>query len=445
MNAVTAMRAPLSALAGLALAASLAAGFAAPAQALDIQKVTSPKGQVFWMVREPAIPIVALEISFDGGARLDPQGKAGLARLTVGLLDEGAGDLNSVAFAKRRDELAARFGFDVGRDSVQVTARMLTETLDPSVKLLATALGQPRFDADAVKRVRGQLLASLAQDETDPGTVASRAWYARAFPGLPYGTPVDGTKQSVGAITRDDLIAAHKRLLSRASARIAVVGAIGPDKAGQMVDTLLAGLDRGKPNKARPVDATPPPGVKVIKLDVPQSAAIFGQTGIARNDPDFIPAFVMNYILGGGNTTSRLMQQVRVKRGLAYGVYSYLAELEAEPLYLGSVQSANAKMAESLDLIRSEWARMAKDGVTAQELQDAKRYLTGAFPLEIDSDAKIADYLIYMQIENLGIDYIDRRNALIEAVTQDDIKRVAKRLLKPDALSIVVAGKPDGL
>ncbi len=431
--------------AGLAALGLLAFMLAGPARALDIEEVTSPGGQVFWLVEEPSIPIVAVEISFAGGARLDPEGKAGLARLTMGLLEEGAGELDAVAFAARRDELAARFGFDAGRDSVRVNAEMLVETLDPSVDLLASALAEPRFEPAAIARVRGQLLAGLAEEENDPGARARRAWFARAFPDHPYGTPTDGTPESVEAIGRDDLVAAHRRLLTRAAARIGVVGDIDAEAAGRMIDRLLAGLPAGEPIGREPVERAPPAGLEVVDLDVPQSAAVFGHRGIPRDDPDFMTAYLMNYILGGAGLTSRLSEEVREKRGLAYGVYSYLATPDEAALYLGGVQTVNARMAESLEVIRAEWARMGEEGVTAEELDRAKRYLTGAFPLNIDTNAKIADYLVLMQVEDLGIDYIDRREDMIEAITRDDVRRVASRLLKPDALSIVVAGQPEGL
>lgn len=417
----------------------------APAHALDIQEVTSPDGQAFWLVEAPEIPIVALEISFAGGARLDPDGKAGLARMVAGLLAEGAGERDAVAFATRRDELAARFSFDAGRDTVRVGAEMLVETRAESIELLATALGEPRFDPAAVERVRGQLLATLAQASNDPGTVASRAWFARAFPDHPYGTPVDGTVESVRSIGRADLAAQRRELLTRANARIGVVGAIDADAAGRMIDTVMSGLDQGAPREVERREVTPPAGVEVVELDVPQAAAVFGHAGIPRDDPDFIPAYVMNQVLGRSGLTSRLMEEVRDKRGLAYGVGSRFAILDAAALFMGSVQTANARMAESLEVIRAEWARMAADGVTAEELERAKRYLTGAFPLNLDSNSKIANMLVFLQEEKLGMDYIDRREGLIEAVTRADIRRIAERLLKPEALSVVVAGRPEGL
>lgn len=436
MGMMTAIRTGLAALALLA---------AAPAGALEIQDLKSPGGATFWLVEEPSIPIVALEISFAGGARLDPEGRTGLANMMSALIEEGAGELDAVGFSKARDELSARFGFSAGRDSLEVSARMLVETLEPSVDLLATALAAPRFDPEPLERVRAQLVSIIAEAGTKPDSVAADAWYAEAFPDHPYGRRTDGTVDSVAAITRDDLVAARARLLTRANARIAVVGAIDAERAGRMIDTVLAGLEQGTPLVYKRAAEAPPPGLRVIDLDVPQSAAIFGQAGVTRDDPDFIPAYVMNYTLGGGGLSSRLMQEVRQKRGLAYGVYSYLAVRDETALYLGAVQTVNERMAETLDVIKGEWARMATEGVTADELDRAKRYLTGAFPLRFDSNARIANYLVFVQEENLGIDYIDRRNDLIEAVTLEDVKRVAARLLKPENLSIVVVGQPVGL
>ena len=416
-----------------------------PATSLEVQELTSPGGREYWLVEEPAIPIVALEISFAGGARLDPDDKPGLANMMRGLLDEGAGEMDALAFVRARDELSARFGFSAGSDALDVSARMLVETLEPSIELLATALASPRFDPEPLERVRGQLRASIAEAATEPDSVAIEAWNADAFPRHPYGRATEGTAESIERITREDLLAAHQRLLTRANARIAIVGAIDAERAGWMVDTVLAGLPEGEPYVADRTDDAPPPGLKVIEMDVPQSAAIFGHKGIPRDDPDFIAAYVMNYVLGGGGFASRLMTEVREKRGLAYGVYAYLSVREEAALYLGSVRTANARMAESLEVIRAEWTRMATEGISEAELDAAKKYLTGAFPLGFDSNAKIARYLVFLQESGLGREYLDKRNDLIMAVTVEDVKRVAARVLQPEALSIVVVGKPTGL
>jgi zinc protease len=322
---------------------------------------------------------------------------------------------------------------------------MLVETLDPSVDLLALALAQPRFDPEPLERVRAQIISSIAAGSQDPSKVATRAWFAAAFPDHPYGRPSSGTESSIAAITREDLVAARPKLLNRANATISLVGAIDAVRAGLLVDKVLAGLPEGTALPRRRADRKPPPGVTVIDLPVAQSAATFGQIGLPQDHPDYMAAHVMNYVLGGGGLTSRLMVEVREKRGLAYGVSSYINDMEQAAVYLGWVQTENARMAETLGVIRAEWARMAAEGVSAQELEDAKKFLTGSFPLRFDSNSKIASYLVYLQESDLGPDYLKDRNALVEAVTLEDVKRVAARLLEPEALLIVVAGQPEGL
>ncbi|MEM1384758.1 MAG: pitrilysin family protein [Pseudomonadota bacterium] len=427
------------------IAAATVAMAAWPAAAVDIQERASPGGIPFWLVEEPSIPIVALEISFPGGSRLDAEGQQGVTNLMTGLLEEGAGDLDATAFAIARDDVSARFGFSSGRDSVEVSARMLADQLEPSSALLALALSEPRFDENAIARVRGQVLSQIAEKETNPSTQARETWFARAFPDHPYGRPREGSAETVTAITRDDLAAAHGRVLRRTGVHVAVVGAIDAEGAGALVDRVLGALPEGATPDAEFEQIAPPPGVFVQELDVPQSVAIFGQQGLKRDDPDFIPAFVMNHILGGGGFSSRLITEVREKRGLAYSTYAYLSPLDEAAVYLGGVSTANARISESLEVIQGEWRRMAEDGVSEEELGKAKRYLTGAFPLRFDSNAKIARYLVFMQEEGLGSNYLEIRNGLIEAVTVEDIERVAGRLMDPDALSIVVVGKPAGL
>ncbi len=429
-------------------AAALAIGLALPGVAaadVDIQALTSPGGQTYWLVEEPSIPIVSIEIGFTGGARLDPVDKTGLTNFTIALMNEGSGDLDAVAFANRADDISARFGFSGGRDAVEISARFLVETLDDATDLLALAMGQPRFDEEPVTRVRRQILSGIAQSKTDPNDIAGKAWNAQAFPDHPYGRSSDGTVETVNAITVDDMKGAHKRLMTKSNAHIGIVGAIDAAKAGALVDKLMAALPDGEEVTAEPIAVTPPPGVTVIEQDVPQSVAIFGHEGIPRTDPDFIAAYVMNYILAGGGLTSRLTEEVREKRGLAYGVYAYLSARDEASLYIGNVQTANERVAESIDVIKAEWARMATEGPTAEDLEKAKKYLTGAFPLQFDSNAKIANYLVFVQMEDLGIDYINTRNGKIDAVTLEDTKRIAARLLKADNLSIVVVGKPVGL
>ncbi|MGF1659400.1 MAG: pitrilysin family protein [Rubrimonas sp.] len=421
--------------------------FAAPqAQAAaEIQRVISPGGIEAWLVEEHAIPMVAIEIAFVGGAATEPEDRLGVTRFLSAMLDEGAGDLDSTAFAERAELLAARFSFSANRDAFAVSARMLSDALDDSLALLRSALTEPRFDEEPLRRVRGQILAGLRSDETDPDSLASEAWFAAAFPGHPYGRKTEGTPETVAAITADDLRAARLRALNRSAAVIGVVGAIDAETLGRALDALLLDLPQGPVETAAPTDVAAQGGVTVIPFDAPQSTVLFGHAGQLRDDPDFIPAYVMNYILGGGGFSSRLTVEVREKRGLAYSAYSYLAPFDRAGVIMGGVGTANARVAESVEVIRAEWARMAAEGVSAEELAKAKSFLTGSYALRFDSNARIAANLVALQRDNLGIDYVEKRNALVEAVTLEDVRRVAERWLKPEALSFVVVGQPEGL
>jgi zinc protease len=414
--------------------------------AIDIQKVTSPGGIEAWLVENHTLPIIAVDAGFHGGARLDPEGKAGLASLLSGLLDEGAGDLDSQAFQRRLAETSIRLGFDAGRDGFYASVRTLTDHRDEAFHMLGLALNEPRFDKEPVARVRAQMLSILAEQHEDPQQVAVKAWYAAAFPGQPYGRPVDGDDASIKAITRDDLVGFTKAYLTRKRLRVAVVGDIDAKTLGPLLDRTFGPLPADGPTpdlKMLPPDR--PSGLTVIRADNPQTVILFGGAGLLRHDPDFIPAYVMNYILGGGGFSSRLMQQVREKRGLAYSVQTSLVPNDLAGLIVGYVGTENSRAARAVELIRAEFARMRDSGATAQELEDAKTYLTGAYPLRFDSNDDIADELLGIQMEDLGIDYVNKRNAMIRAVTLADVQRAAKRVLRPDHLLVVAVGQPVGL
>jgi zinc protease len=427
-----------------ALALTLSGAVQALAAA-DIQRVVSPGGIEAWLVEEPAIPMVAIEASFAGGASLDPEGAAGAANFLMAMLEEGAGDLSAVEFAESAQLLGARFGFGASRDSVSVSARMLSESVEESVDLLRLALTAPRFDEEPMQRVRGQILSSLRSDETNPRALASKAFFAAAFPDDPYGRPTEGTLDTVSALTPAELEAARARLLNRRTLKIGVVGDISAERLGALLDRLFGDLPSA-PQLDLPMRTfSKPGGLTLVDFPGPQSTVMFGHEGPLRDDGDFIPLYVLNYILGGGGFSSRLTVEVREKRGLAYSTYAYLAPLDRAGLWMGGVGTANERVAESIEVIRAEWRRMAEDGPTEEEIRKAKQYLTGAYPLRFDSNASIARILVGLQEANLGVDYPKRRNALVEAVTAEELRRVAAEWLKPDALAFVVVGQPEGL
>ena len=434
-----------------ARAAALGAGltlFGAtlPAGAVEIQRVESPGGIEAWLVEEHSIPIIAVEIAFDGGNALDPRGKEGVANLLSGLLDEGAGDLDSQAFQERLEELAIRLGFESYRDTFWASLKTLTENRDEAFALLGLTLAAPRFDTDAVERVREQVLSGLKRDAEDPNDIAGLTFLSTAFPYHPYGRPARGTPESVAAITPADLRQAVAQRFATANATIGVVGDIDPATLRVLLDRTLAGLP-ATARAAAIAETRPAPvaSLTVVRKPVPQSVVRFGMPGLKRSDPDFYAAYLMNHVLGGGSFTSRLYGEVREKRGLAYSVYSYLSTLDHAGLIMGGVGSANERVAEAIEVIRDELSRLREEGITEDELRDAKTYINGAYPLRLDSNTAIAQSLVAIQLEDLGIDYMDRRSSYIDAVTTEDIRRVARRLIRPDELIVVVVGDPAGL
>lgn len=414
-----------------------------PAHAMKIQSIKSPGGIEAWLVEDHSVPLMAMRFAFEGGSSQDPASKEGLANFLTAMLDEGAGELDSGAFQERLEELAVRMSFEDSRDSFYGNFETLTVNRDAAVELLKLALTKPRFDPDAVDRIRKQLLANLAYADKSPEKVAGKEWYALAFGGHAYGRPVNGTPQSIGAIDRGDLDGYRKRIFARDNLKVVVVGDIDAATLGHVLDEVFGGL----PAKAElvPVTRTAPVSGgkdKHVDMDVPQSVAMFGFGAMARKDPDFMAAFVLNHIVGGGGFASKLMEEVREKRGLAYSVYSYIHPERHASVLVGSVATKTEAIDQSLNVIRTELARIAETGPTAEDLDNAKKYLVGSYALRFDTSAKIASQLLGIMQEDLGIDYVEKRNSLIEAVTLDDIKRVARRLFSMGDFIVTVVGKP---
>ena len=410
---------------------------------MEIKRVTSPCGIEAWLVESHANPLIAMRFAFRGGAAQDPQDKQGLAYFVSGMMDEGAGDLDSVAFQERLQSLATRMDFDASRDVILGNVQMLTANKDESFDLLRLAMSKPRFDEDAIERVRAQIVAGLKFDENDPEEVASLAWDRLAFRDHPYGRPIKGTKASIAAMTRDDLRDYVRRVFARDKLVITVVGDIDAETLGRALDLVFGALPQH--SELAPIaDVKPPfgPTREIIVMDVPQSVAQFGHRAFSRKDDDFMAAYILNYIIGGGGFSSRLMEEVREKRGLAYSVHSNLFPYQHGAVFVGNVATQNERVGQSLEVIESELRRLAEEGPSAEELAGAKSYLTGAYALRFESSSSIANQLLWIQIEDLGIDYIGRRNELIEEVSLDDIRRVAKRLIEADRLITTIVGKP---
>jgi zinc protease len=408
--------------------------------------VTSPGGIKAWLIEDHSMPLIAVGVGFHGGSALDPRGKEGLARFVSATLDEGAGDLQSREFQQRLNDLAIDFNFDAGIDDFTGTMRTLTDRRDQAFELLRLALTVPRFDTEPVERVRGQLLAILDDDSSEPGSIAGRVWWHTAFPDHPYGRETAGTAAGLKAITADDLSGFVKSRFARDNLIVGVVGDISAADLQPLLDRTFGALPAAAGavavSESKPAAAG---AVIVVDRPMPQSVVLFGANGLKRQDPDFYAAYVMNHILGGGGFSSRLTQEVREKRGLVYSIDTDLVTLDHAGLVQGSLGTKNASVAETMTLVKQEWKRMREEGPTADELASAKLFLTGSYALRFGSTIAIANSLVAVQLENFPPDYFAKRNGYIDAVTLEDVKRVAKRLLDPDALTFVIVGRPDGV
>ncbi len=410
---------------------------------VNIMEITSKSGIKAWLLEDHSIPFTALNIRFKGGTSLDRTGKRGAVNLMTALIEEGAGDLDAQGFAKARDDLAASFSFRSDSDGISVFARFLTENRDAALALLAQALTNPRFDQDAIDRVRGQVLAGIEADTKDPSAIAANISSAAIYNDHPYGSDESGTTVTVNALTIEDILAAFADSIAQDRMVIAAAGDITAADFGAVLDTLLGGLP--KTGATMPPRAVPQftGGVTIQDFPGPQSTVLFSQNGINVNDPDFMAASLVNEILGGDRFTARLMSEVRDKRGLTYGIGTGLASMAYAESMDGSFQASNEKVAEAVDVLRAEWVKMASGDITQAELDAAKTYMIGSYPLRWDGNGSIASILVGMQINGFPIDYPKTRNDRVRALTLDDVNRVARRLLQPNALHITVVGQPN--
>jgi zinc protease len=412
---------------------------------MKIERVVSRGGIEAWLVRHPGAPLIALDFAIRGSADQDPADKPGTANMATSLLDEGAGPFDATTFHDRLERKAIELNFRAGREHMRGTLRTLKENQDEAFDYLRLALTEPRFDEQAVERTRAQIVSRLQRETVSPNEMASRNWWAAAFPGHPYGQPVNGTLESVPRITVDDLRNYTRRVIARSNLKVALVGDIDAQTAGELLDRTFGGL----PAQAllEPVSSIAPQGLGrriVIQLDVPQAVVNFGGPGISRSDPDFMAAYIVNHILGGGSFTSRLYREVREKRGLAYGISDSLVWLNHTALMFGSTATRADATGQTIEIIEREIRRLAEDGPTEEEFIKAKTYLKGSFALGLDSSHRIASQLVQIQLDDLGIDYIERRSGLIDAVTLADAQRVAKRLCN-NGLLVTVVGRPEGV
>lgn len=410
--------------------------------AVKIQEVKSESGITAWLVEDYSVPIIATRFAFRGGSVQDPSGKDGLTYLMSGLFDEGAGDLEREAFQERLDDSGAEMSFDSSSDAFYGSMRVIADQADEGFALLAMAVQKPRFDAEPIDRIKAQILQGIAANSRDPSTLAGIAWDEAVYGSHPYGRRDEGTPETLTPLTRDDLVAQHRNLFARDNLIVGVVGAIDAETLKRRLDEVFAPL----PEHATLAEV-PQADIKFgqslrVDYDLPQTTIRLAYPGLPRSDPAFFAAYLMNEVLGGGTFSSRLFEEVREKRGLAYGVGSSLvSQRYANTLSIGT-STRSDRADETLKIVLDEVKRMADEGPTQEELDAVKRYTVGAYAINnLDSSRGIAATLVELQLQELGIDYIERRESLIDAVTLDQVKAEAKKLLSAEPIVMRVGPK----
>ncbi|HEY4940259.1 MAG TPA: pitrilysin family protein [Rhizomicrobium sp.] len=424
----------------VALAALLLFGAVSPVAASAPRALDIGAGEQVWFEEDHTVPMVAVSISLPAGSVYDPADKPGLAAFAAYMLNEGAGDIRSEAFQAALANRAIQLSMSPDRDGLVLSLTALSAQVKDAFALLALALRRPRFDADAIDRVRAQMLQSIAQDSSDPAAVAVNRFYQVYFAGHPYAHPVGGTAAGLNAINAADLKAFARTHWVRGGVRIAVSGDIDAAALTAFLKAAFDPLPGQAPAPPPPVLHAGAPGEIVVAMPVPQPTAIFGLAGLARSDPDYLAGYVANHIVGGGGFSSRLTDEVREKRGLTYGISTGFSDYHGGGLVLGQVATKEESMNLSLAVVREVLASYAARGPTAAELADAKTYLTGSYPLAFASNAGIAAQLNSFQRSGLPIEYVARRNGLINALTLDDVRRAAARLFNPQRMTVVVGG-----
>jgi len=424
----------------IGLAAIAAFAFVAtPSHALEIKKMTLSNGAVLLVSEEHRLPMVTIMIAFDSGTRRDPKGKEGLAELTARCLSQGTKELTAPVFNQKVDFMGSSVAVSAGRDYSTAEMTSLKKYQGDTLKLLAGILTEPRLrDAD-IERKRLEQVAEIKSAEEQPGYTADVEFIKDLFGDSPYGHPGAGSSESVAKLTNDDVRDFYRDHYKLGGAIIAVAGDVTADEVKASLEKELTGLAGSVPPQAEPPPIKVAPGldVKLIDRSVVQANIIMGSGGVARANPDFYRLKVMNYILGGGGFSSRLVKVVRSQHGLAYSVNSGFEPGKFQGAFTVSLQTKNQSSNEAIDLILQQLREIQEKPVSDAELDGAKKFLIGSFPLGIERQSAIASFMVQVEFYGLGLDYAEQYPKLIGSVTRDDVLAVAKKYLHPDSMVVV--------
>jgi zinc protease len=404
-----------------------------------VQRTVLSNQMILLTAEERSLPFVTLQLLIAGGSRMDSAGEEGASHLTAKGLLLGTVKRGEKAINEELDFMGASLNSSSGRDYVTLTLRVLKKDLGKGVDLFMEVLTQPAFPQEEVKREIQKTLAAIQAAEDQPDDVAEKAFQENLFLSGPYRHPVEGTKKSLPSITRETLDRAYKKIYHPNQSILAVVGDISQEEARTRLVPRLEKWPKGKTSDAPALNVFVK-GPKTVKIDrmLTQANIILGHAGVSRDNPDFYALTVMNYILGGGGFSSRLMEEIRNKRGLAYSVYSFFDPGKLPGSFQVGLQTKNVSAREAISLAREEMKRMQKEPVSEKEIEGARKYLIGSFPMRMDTQGKLVNFLLQMEYYGLGLDYPEKYPRLIQSVSREDVLRVARKYLHPENCILVV-------
>ena len=407
----------------------------------DVKELQTKKGIKFWFVEDKSIPIISLSFTFSGGAFFDKPGKEGTSSLLASLLDEGAGNLDSVKFQNRMDEIGMKLSFSSSRDSLSGSFQIISDNKEEGFKLLGSAISKPRLDKNDIEKIRNQIISSLKLKDAEISSLASKKFHEKFFFSHSFGRNIEGTVDSLTQITKKDLENYLQNFVSISNLVIGVSGNIKDQEISKLIDETFGNLNSNIDFKLDiPSKYNFPKGMQIEKKDFPQTAVLFGHKGLKRNHKDFFSARIINYVLGGGGFQSRMYKNVREKKGLVYSIYSYLVPYKNNDIILGGFQSRNKSVYEAISLVKEEWDKINKFGITKKEFEEAKTYYKGSFTRNFTSTSSISSLLKTVQVYNLDLDYFKNRNKIIDSLNLKEVNKVAKTLFKKNDLYFTIVG-----
>lgn len=413
---------------------------------LDIQEIQTQSGITTWFVEDHTLPIISLQFSFlNAGSKNENVDKQGTAKLLSNMLDEGAGEIKSQEFQKQLADHSISLSFSSSRDHFNGQVKTLSRNKDKAFALLKLALDTPRFDKEPLERMKAANISRIRSSLSDPDWIAARLQNELIYNGHPYAQNSGGTISTLEKVSADDLRSFKRQHLTKDRLVVSAAGDISAAELKTVIDDIFKDIADGKENSQTQSAPSPKTGIFVFEKDIPQTLIEITFPAFNRLDPDFYALQVFNYIYGGGGFGSRLMEEVREKQGLTYGIYSYSSLLDESQKFYISTSTQNDKAKTVLEILESEKNKITENFVSKEELENAKKYLVGSLPLSLTSTDKIASIALSLQKNNRSIDYLDLYKDKINAVSLEDVQRVAKRILKIENATTLLVGKPSDI